>query len=194
MILFGFFSYLMPIMTKEVVQIREATGQLMWFDLGLPDLRYLARELRSAALEETQRATDAAGALKILLEHFGFSDPVLAAVSVATPVGAVLVPRTSLPHIVEKRPDSRERYVRHAIDTLGGPLEVWRVAYTNGGYRLAFINAYEAKNDMLVVVDIQDDHILWNFMHGPAKTMNRHRQGELLYRRYEIESKEKGQL
>ena len=166
----------------------------MWFDLDLPDLRYLARELRSPAVDELQRAEDAEGALAILLEHFGLVDPVLAAVTVTTPIGAVLVPRSSLPHIVEKRPDSRERYVRHAVDTLTGPLEVWKVAYTNGGHRLAFINAYEAKNDMLVIVDIQGDHILWNFMHGPAKTMNRHCQGELLYRRYEIEDKEKGQL
>ena len=166
----------------------------MWFDLDLPDLRYLARELRSPAVDELQRAEDAEGALAILLEHFGLVDPVLVAVTVTTPIGAVLVPRSSLPHIVEKRPDSRERYVRHAVDTLTGPLEVWKVAYTNGGHRLAFINAYEAKNDMLVIVDIQGDHILWNFMHGPAKTMNRHRQGELLYRRYEIEDKEKGQL
>lgn len=181
-------------MTTEVVQVREAAGQTMWFDQELPDLRYLARELRSPAIEELKRADDEEGALAILLEHFGFTDPVLLAVTITSPVGPVLIPRSSLNHIVEKRPDSRERYVRHAIDTLTGPLEVWKVAYTNGGHRLAFINAYEAKNDMLVVVDIQADHILWNFMHGPSKTMNRHRQGELLFRRYEIESKEKGQL
>ena len=143
----------------------------MWFDLDLPDLRYLARELRSPAVDELQRAEDAEGALAILLEHFGLVDPVLAAVTVTTPIGAVLVPRSSLPHIVEKRPDSRERYVRHAVDTLTGPLEVWKVAYTNGGHRLAFINAYEAKNDMLVIVDIQGDHILWNFIFIYCRTI-----------------------
>ncbi|WP_239689879.1 MULTISPECIES: hypothetical protein [Pseudomonas syringae group] len=58
-------------------------------------------------------------------------------------------------HIVEKRPDYRERYVRHAIDTLSGPFEVWRVQYDNGDYRLAFVGAYEAKNDMPVIVDVK---------------------------------------
>jgi hypothetical protein len=43
-----------------------------------------------------------------------------------------------------------------------GPFEVWKVLYDNGGYRMAFINAYEAKNDMLVVVDVRNGHILWN--------------------------------
>lgn len=88
-------------MTTEVVQVREAAGQTMWFDLDLPDLRYLARELRSPAVDELQRAEDAEGALAILLEHFGLVDPVLAAVTVITPIGTVLVPRSSLPHIVK---------------------------------------------------------------------------------------------
>jgi len=166
----------------------------MWFDLDLPDLRYLARELRSPALDEIQRADDAASALVILYEHFGLTNPATESVTMDTPIGQVQVQRANLAHIVEKRPDSRERYARHAVDTLTGPLEVWRVAYDNGGHRFAFIGAYEAKNDMLVIVDIQTDQILWNFMHGPSKTMNRHRQGELMYRRYELDDKEKGQL
>jgi len=58
--------------------------------------------------------------------------------------------RDKLAHIVEKRADSRERYVRHAIDTLTGPFEIWRVA------------------------------------------MNKHRQGELLYKRYVFQDKQKG--
>lgn len=178
----------------DQLQVREEPGQPKWHDLDLPDLRRLARELRSPAIEEIPRAEDAEGALLILFEHFGLTDPALAAVTFVTPVGAMLVPRTSLPHIVEKRADSRERYVPHAIDTLTGPFEVWKVAYTNGCYRLAFINAYEAKNDMIVVVDIQGGHILWNFFHAPSRSMNKHRQGELVYRRYEIEDKEKGQL
>jgi hypothetical protein len=179
---------------KAAEQVREEPGQLKWFDFNLPDLRKLARELRSPALEEVARAEDADGALVILYEHFGLSDPSLVSVTFETPVGKVLVPRSSLSHIVDKRADSRERYIRHAIDTLTGPFEVWRVAYTNGGHRLAFINTYEAKNDMIVVVDIQGGHILWNFFHAPSKSMNKHRQGALVYRRYELEDKEKGQL
>ena len=103
-----------------------------------------------------------------------------------TPIGAVVVPRTSLPHIVEKRADSRERYVRHAIDTLTGPFEIWQVAYTNGFFRLVFINVYEAKNDMIVVIDIQRRQVLWNFFHAPSRSVNKHRQGRLMFRRYKI--------
>ncbi len=172
--------------------IKEAADQQTWIDLALPDLRTLSRELRSAAIEEVKRAEDAEGALKILLDHFGFVDESLLAVTILTPIGNVAVLRDKLAHIVEKRPDSRERYVRHAIDTLTGPFEVWKVLYDNGGYRMAFINAYEAKNDMLVVVDVRNGHVLWNFMHAPARAMNKHRQGELLYKRYILEDKEKG--
>ncbi|WP_202371007.1 hypothetical protein [Pseudomonas sp. MWU318] len=57
---------------------------------------------------------------------------------------------------------------------------------------MAFINAYEAKNDMLVVVDVGNGHVLWNFMHAPSRAMNKHRQGDLLYKRYILEDKEKG--
>ncbi len=101
-----------------------------------------------------------------------------------TPIGAIRIPRASLPHIVEKRADSRERYVRHAIDTLTGPFEIWSVAYTNGCFRWVFINVYEAKNDMIVVVDIQNGNVLWNFFHAPSRSVNKHRQGELIFKRY----------
>lgn len=90
----------------------------------MPDLRTLARELRSAAIDEVKRADDAQGALRILLAHFGFIDEALLAVTILTPIGNVAVMRDKLAHIVEKRADSRERYVRHAIDTLTGPFEI----------------------------------------------------------------------
>ena len=120
--------------------------------------------------------------------------PAISAVTMTTPVGPVTIARDKLRHIVEKRADSRERYVLHAIDTLTGPFEVWLVRYDNGDYRLAFIIAYEAKNDMLVVVDVKSGRTMWNFMHAPARSMNKHRKGELLFKRYVLDSKEKGQL
>jgi hypothetical protein len=172
--------------------IKEAAHQPTWINLALPDLRTLSRELRSAAIDEMKRADNAEDALKILLDQFGFLDESVLTVTILTPIGRVAVMRDKLAHIVEKRPDSRERYVRHAIDTLTGPFEVWKVLYDNGGHRMAFINAYEAKNDMLVVVDVRNGHLLWNFMHAPARAMNKHRQGELLYKRYILEDKQKG--
>lgn len=139
-------------LTNAAPTTKEAADQATWIDLALPDLRTLSKELRSAAIEEIKRADDPAGALGILLEYFGFIDESVMAVTFLTPIGNVAVARDKLAHIVEKRPDSRERYVRHAIDTLTGPFEIWKVRYDNGGHRVAFINAYEAKNDMLVVV------------------------------------------
>ncbi|WP_047296999.1 MULTISPECIES: hypothetical protein [Pseudomonas] len=91
--------------------IKEAADQPTWIDLALPDLRTLPREIRSAAIEEVKRADDAEGALKILLNHFGFVDDSVLAVTILTPIGNVAVMRDKLAHIVEKRPDSRERYV-----------------------------------------------------------------------------------
>ncbi|WP_435038234.1 PBECR2 nuclease fold domain-containing protein [Pseudomonas neuropathica] len=137
--------------------IKEAADQPTWINLALPDLRTLSRELRSAAIDEMKRADNAEDALKILLDQFGFVDESILTVTILTPIGRVAVMKDKLAHIIEKRPDSRERYVRHAIDTLTGPFEVWKVLYDNGGYRMAFINAYEAKNDMLVVVMCETD-------------------------------------
>ena len=65
--------------------IKESSGQQTWIDLALPDLRTLARELRSAAIDEVKRADDAQGALRILLAHFGFIDEALLAVTILTP-------------------------------------------------------------------------------------------------------------
>ncbi|WP_144958076.1 PBECR2 nuclease fold domain-containing protein [Pseudomonas oryzihabitans] len=175
------------------MMIREASGQQTWKEHGLPDLRSLTRELRALAPELVAPAATVDDAVECIATQFGFTGGVTS-VDVTTPVGAVRILRDSLPHIVEKRADARERYVRYALDTLTGPFEVWKVLYTNDDYRLAFIGAYEAKNQMLVVVTVKDGLLLWNFMHSDARSMNKHRHGELLFRRYEIESKEKGQL
>lgn len=157
-------------LTNAAPTTKEAASQATWTDLALPDLRTLSKELRSAAIEEIKRADDAAGALGILLEYFGFIDESIMAVTILTPIGNVAVAREKLAHIVEKRPDSRERYVRHAIDTLTGPFEIWRIRYDNGGHRMAFINAYGQKTTCLW---------LWTFamntFYGISCTLRRER-------------------
>ncbi|RCL22089.1 hypothetical protein C6A77_20905 [Pseudomonas sp. AFG_SD02_1510_Pfu_092] len=108
-------------------------------------------------------------------------------------MGDIRIQRSCIHHIVEKRQDARERYVKVALDTLVGPFEVWRVAYTNDTYRLAFIGVYETKRQMLVVVTLDNGKMLWNFMQCDAKALNKHRHGKLLYKRYAfLSSKEKG--
>ena len=53
-------------MLSVVPFIKEAAGQLTWIHLDLPDLRLLARDMRSAAIDEIKRADDVEG---------GTSDP-----------------------------------------------------------------------------------------------------------------------
>jgi hypothetical protein len=72
------------------------------------------------------------------------------------------------------------------LDTLTGPLGVWKVVFTDGTDRLAFIGAYESKRQMLVSVVFFEGQMLWNFMHTDAKSLNKHRHGELLYKRYTL--------
>ncbi|ONH54360.1 hypothetical protein BLL36_11835 [Pseudomonas cedrina subsp. cedrina] len=167
-------------------RIHELKGQQTWLDYGLPDLRSLDRALRSSALEEMAAGEGITDALQILASNLGLTDAACSQVHITSPLGDILIQRSSLRHIVEKRQDARERYVRFAVDTLTGPLEIWRVAYSNGSARLAFIGAYETKRQMLVVVNIQAGSVLWNFMQTDAKALNKHRHGELLYKRYQL--------
>ncbi|WP_277760168.1 PBECR2 nuclease fold domain-containing protein [Pseudomonas sp. A34-9] len=170
-------------------------GQPTWVESKLPDLRTLARELRTQAIEEVIAATSHEDAIEVTAQHLGFNHPSILSLSVGTPLGEVSILRSSIYHIVEKRTDARERYVRLALDTLTGPLEIWKVAFTDGTDRLAFIGAYESKRQMLVSVVIVHGQVLWNYMHTDAKSLNKHRHGDLLYKRYSLfEGKEKGLL
>lgn len=167
-------------------KISEVKGQPTWVDSNLPDLRTLERELRTHALEEVTAATTHEDAIEVTAQHLGFIDPAILSITVETPMGDVTILRSSIYHIVEKRLDARERYVKLALDTLTGPLEVWKVAFSDGTDRLAFIGAYESKRQMLVSVMFFDGQMLWNFMHTDAKSLNKHRHGELLYKRYTL--------
>lgn len=140
--------------------------------------------MRSQAVEEVPAATSHEEAIEVTARHLGFIDPAITSVTVDTPMGKVRIERHSIYHIVEKRQDARERYVRMALDTLTGPFEVWKVAFTDGTDRLAYIGAYETKRQMLVSVAYVDGRILWNFMHTDARALNKHRHGTLVYKRF----------
>lgn len=165
-------------------RIAEEKGQPTWVDAGLKDLRTLEREYRSAAIEEIPHAENHEEAIKVVAHYLGFTDPAAVSLFVDTPLGRVLIRRDSIYHIVEKRPDARERYVGMALDTLTGPFEIWKVAFTNDTHRLAYIGTYESKRQMLVSVTMENGRMLWNFMHTDAKSLNKHRHGELLYQRH----------
>ncbi|WP_322534055.1 PBECR2 nuclease fold domain-containing protein [Duganella zoogloeoides] len=84
-----------------------------------------------------------------------------------------------------KRQDARERYVRHALATIRDPYEIWIVEYEdeNGKEELrhVYIGAFQGKQHMLVVFIDTTGRVLWNFMHGDGKALNKHRHGECIY-------------
>jgi len=178
---------------NPTAKVAEKKGQNTWLDEQLPDLRTLAREWRTRAIEELAAADSHESAIELAAQHLGLNSEEASVVTVRTPMGDIQIQRSCIHHIVEKRQDARERYVKVALDTLIGPFEVWQVAYTNDTYRLAFIGVYETKRQMLVVVTLDNGKMLWNFMQCDAKALNKHRHGKLLYKRYAyLPSKEKG--
>ncbi|WP_060507644.1 PBECR2 nuclease fold domain-containing protein [Pseudomonas sp. NBRC 111124] len=178
---------------NPTAKIAEKKGQHSWLDEKLPDLRTLAREMRIQTVEELPAAVSHEAAVELAAINLGLSSARTLSITVDTPMGGIQIQRNCLNHIVEKRQDARERYVKVALDTLTGPFEVWEVAYTNETCRLAFIGVYETKRQMLVVVTLSTGNMLWNFMQCDAKALNKHRHGKLLYKRYDfLPNKEKG--
>jgi hypothetical protein len=165
-------------------KISEKKGQGTWVESGLPDLRLLDRNLRASPIEELPAAGSLDAAADLVAKRLGFNAETIASLLVKTPIGDVMIRRSSIRHIVEKRLDARERYADVAMDTLTGPLEVSRVGFTDNTFRLAFIGAYETRRQMLVSVALLEGRMLWNFMQCDAKSLNRHRHGELIYKRY----------
>jgi len=152
-------------------------------ELGLKDLRNLDAEERRDQLDEIAAGSTAEEALALLEQHMGFSSPEMTVLVKPTHIGDMSIVRDKLAHIVEKRVDARERYVKLALDTLEQPYEIWETMYDDGMVRYIFIGMYKQKQQMLVVVAPWDGKVLWNFMHTEAKGLNKHRRGNLLYSR-----------
>jgi len=152
-------------------------------DLSLKDLRNLEAEERRDQLDEIVAGSTAEEALALLEAHMGFSSPEMLVIIKATHIGEMNILRDKLAHIVEKRVDARERYVKLALDTLENPYEIWETMYDDEMVRYIFIGTYKQKQQMLVVVAPWDGRVLWNFMHTEAKGLNKHRRGHLLYSR-----------
>jgi ABC-type cobalamin transport system permease subunit len=156
-----------------------------WKELGYADLRHLPQSQRLPAAEIIIAGDAVETAIMILAHELGFADSTIMEIQHITPIGAVRIERIQLQHIVEKRQDARERYVKHALATMQNPLEIWSVAYEddigNEAWRYAYIGAFEGKVQMLVVVAQEKGKLLWNFMHSDSKTLNKHRHGECIY-------------
>lgn len=163
---------------------KKIFGQENWKLMGLPDIRDIDVSLQALALPEMDGAPDMESALSQVALGFGLQEGI-DAVLIETPCGAVAVQRKGLAHIVKKRPNSRERFTAFAVDTVKKPLEVWRTKYDDGSSRLVFIGIYQARYQMLVIVHLEHGRALWNFMNCDKKALNKHRNGELVYRSYE---------
>lgn len=149
--------------------------------LELPDLRDLDTEARRDPRDEITAGCTAEEALALLELYMGFTAAEMTEIIKATPIGDMRIIRDNLPHIVEKRGEARERYVRLALDTLENPYEIWETPYDDSMMRYMFIGAYKQRQQMLVVVAPWNGKVLWNFMHTEAKSLNKHRKGKLLY-------------
>lgn len=171
---------------QSVNMFHESKKQKTWIDFQLTDLRHVKDDWALDAPVLIESGDSAGEALIILELVFGFIDD-SSEIAYITPIGKIKVLRESLPHIVEKRMDARERYANFAIITIQDPFEVWRVSYDSdsGGsfFRLVFIGLFKDKRQILVTVDIREEKILWNFMHQDRKSLNKHRHGELVYSR-----------
>ncbi len=90
---------------------------------------------------------------------------------------------SSLPHVVEKRRDARERFANLVVPTLERPTEVWQVAYDDGSTRNRYIKLFSGvKYDLLVIVRVDPDgSVFWNMMQRDRKSMNLLRTGKLIY-------------
>jgi hypothetical protein len=88
-----------------------------------------------------------------------------------------------LSHIVEKRDNGRERFALFAQQTLMQPYEVWRSLYDDNSYRYIYIGLFsDSRYHIAVIINIMaDGNILWNYMNGELRSIEKLRVGELLH-------------
>jgi hypothetical protein len=152
-----------------------------WIDLELPDLRSLGEDSRLEPPPQVDAAETSELAEYIIIDAFNLThtDELI----FDTAICKVLIKKSKLEHIVEKRQDARERFVNFAIKTLENPYEIWKAEYDDGFYRYLFIGTFKTKYQMLVIVSVwPDGEMLWNYMHCEAKALNKHRHGILVYK------------
>ncbi|MDE2026577.1 MAG: hypothetical protein KGJ07_08890 [Patescibacteria group bacterium] len=165
-----------------MTSVERKKDQPTWLDMGLADLRKLETTSKGVlpSPEIIDEGENHEHALALLIHYLELED--LDQRTITTVVGEVLILKNKLEHIVAKRQDARERYVKFALATMLTPYEIWKVEYETGVMRLAFIGVFDGKRQMLVVVNTEDGHVLWNFMHCDRSSLNKHRNGELIHR------------
>ena len=162
---------------------KEVADQGNWQSLGLQDLRDMkprgvTPELLTMAINTDAAVQTLRDVLDVPVDGFRLVD---------TPVGRVAIADRLLMHVVEKRPDARERFGRFILPTLSDPDEVWSTRYDDETTRRRFIKLFEgSKYDMLVIVrELADGSVLWNVLNRGRKGMNAMRVGKPIYQHNE---------
>lgn len=168
--------------------IREEKDQESWKDFDLDDIKNTPLE-QFHPFEESMilKAGDTEEeALEIVSKEFELIDGIYSRIIILNAIQSwAIVSIDNLKHVVEKRRDARERFSKLAHLTLLNPFEVWKIKYSDGGFRLAFIGIFwGSKNHILLILKIDaNNNVLWNFMQCELKKLNKHRLGELLYKK-----------
>lgn len=166
-----------------LANVPEPAQAVTWKDMGLRPLRDVPAEERLPAPELLPIADSQEEAEKRLAEALGFTDERQRIVE--TPMGSRVIRRELLAHMVEKRPDARERFANYVLPTLTQPFEVWLKQHEDGTLRENYIGLFrETKYSLLVVVRInRDGSLVWNIMQREDKKMDKHREGMLVYKK-----------
>ena len=168
--------------------IREEKDQESWKDIHLDDIKNTPLE-QFHPFEESMilKAGDTEEeALEIVSKEFELVDGIYSRKILLNAIQSwAIVSIDNLKHVVEKRKDARERFSKLAHLTLLNPFAVWKIKYSDGGFRLAFIGIFSgSKNHILLILKIDaNNNVLWNFMQCELKKLNKHRLGELLYKK-----------
>ena len=118
----------------------------------------------------------------------GRRDTILNLIKTPDGLDDVYVTESFIDHIIDKKDDHREQFVRYILPSLQDPAEVWLTAVEVGGkpmYRRYFLTAFEGINTVAVAEEMalgnKDAWLLWTFF--PRKDINRARVGIRLYGR-----------
>lgn len=160
---------------------KAAPNQPTWKNYGRDDLRlFPAGEAAPTILDAANSQNSAVITLRAALGIKASGSRVI-----LSPIEPVTINDSSLPHVVEKRQDARERFANFIEPTIVRPSEVWKVNYDDGTTRNRYIKLFSgSRYDMLVMVRVErDGGVFWNMMQRDRKGMNALRIGELLYER-----------
>ena len=161
---------------------RAVTGQPTWQDYSRPEARRLPAAPAPSALPSAGSRAEAIAQVNSALGLTGETNWR----KLETPVDDVVLRRSHTPHMVEKRDHRRERYANRILPTLEAPDEVWMTWYDNGQFRKRYLKVWDDNRGALsVVTETKDGSLLWNFITGDSKRLNRQREGVLLHPKQE---------